>query len=83
MNYNILTEIVGALAALLVFISYSFKNQRRLRIFGIVAGFIFIIYGMQIAYMSNWTNGWTTVFLNLACIVMNSVRLKKDGRENS
>ena len=83
MNYSILTEIVGALAAFLVFISYSFKDQRKLRIFGIIAGFIFIAYGLQIAYMSDWTNGWTTVFLNLSCIIMNSIRLMKNDKNNN
>ena len=77
MNYNILTEIIGSLAAFLVFISYSFVDQKKLRITGIIAGIIFILYGLQIAYLSGWVNGWVTVILNIACIIMNSIRLRK------
>ena len=78
MNYSILTELIGSLAAILVLISYIFKDQRRLRIFGIIAGVVFTLYGFQIAYFSNWVNGWSTVALNIACIVVNAIRLRKD-----
>ena len=77
MNANLLSEIIGAIAAILVLISYAFKDQRKLRIFGIIAGVVFTLYGFQIAYFSNWVNGWSTVALNIACIVVNAIRLKR------
>ena len=77
MNANLLSEIIGAIAAILVLISYTFKDQRKLRIFGIIAGAVFTLYGFQIAYFSDWVNGWSTVALNIACIVVNAIRLKR------
>ena len=83
MNSSILSELIGAVAALLVLISYTFKDQRRLRIVGIVSCIVFTLYGLQIAYLSNWVNGWSTITLNISCIIVNGVRLRNNDKDNN
>ena len=81
----VIVELVGVLAALLVFVSYLFTSQVPLRIVNIIASLIFVLYGFFIAANSGWVNGWTTVGLNAGCSIVHIVWLAKhkNNKDNS
>lgn len=82
MSPAIITEIVGIIASILVFVSYVFTNQTRLRIVNLVACIIFIVYGVALLVISSGINGWSTVLLNSASAVIHIVwlvRIKKSS----
>ena len=71
-------EIFGTFVAILVLVSYVFTDQAKLRTFNILASIGFVIYGLLLAAISNWINGWATIGLNICCIVTHIVWVVKD-----
>ena len=70
MSYQVLVELVGTLAAVVVLVSYLFSDQYWLRIVNIVASCLFILYGFLLAIISGWINGWSTLALNVGCLTI-------------
>lgn len=68
-------EIFGIPAMVLVFLSYLFTNQVKLRIINIVGCVVFIAYGLAIAATTQWQTGWSTVVLNTASFIVHLVWL--------
>ena len=63
-------EAIGILSAILVLVSYLFTDQRKLRICNLIASVVFVVYGISLAAVSGWVNGWSTIALNSVCIVI-------------
>ena len=77
MTTSLLVELIGFLAAIVVFVSYLFSDQYRLRIVNIIASSLFIIYGFFLAAISGWINGWSTLALNTGCLIVHIVWIVK------
>ena len=63
-------EIIGLVATIIVFASYSFSDVKKLRILNIVGSVLFVVYGFILP-------AYSTALLNIACIVMNSYKIYK------
>lgn len=76
-------EWLGIPAAVLVFLSYIFSNQTKLRIVNMVACVFFVAYGLAIAATTGWTTGWATVILNFASFIVHIVWLIKHRKSGN
>lgn len=81
MSLGVIVEIIGTLAAALVLISYIFNDQGKLRTLNLLASFVFTGYGVALAYISHWTNGWATILLNLDCAIVHIVWLVRNRKK--
>lgn len=85
MNFDtvkIIVEVVGALAAAFVLVSYLFTNQKKLRIINLVASIVFVAYGFALLATTKWVNGWVTVILNAACAIVHVVYLVRNKKSS-
>lgn len=80
MSLGVIVEIIGTIAAALVLISYIFNDQGKLRTLNLLASFVFTGYGVALAYISHWTNGWATILLNLDCAIVHIVWLVRNRK---
>lgn len=69
---NTLIELFGILAAVLVFISLTQKDVKKLRIFNTIGSAMFVVYGLMIGSISVW-------LLNGAGVIMNLYRIWKSN----
>lgn len=82
MTDQLLVELIGTFAAIVVFVSYLFNNQLALRLVNIIASCLFIIYGFFLAAVSGWVNGWSTIALNSGCLIVHIVWIVRYKRKD-
>ena len=70
------SETVSLIASLLVFVSYLFGDQRKLRIVNLVASIVFIVYGFLLLVETQWRSGYSIVVLNVGTTLMHFFYLK-------
>lgn len=83
MTPELIVELVGILSSLLVLVSYLFSNQVKLRVINLIASAVFVVYGVLLAWLSGWVNGWSVIVLNSGCIVVHTVWLIMHLRKSS
>lgn len=71
-----LSETVSLIASILVFVSYLFKDQRKLRKVNLVASIVFIVYGFLLLIETQWRSGYSIIVLNVGTALMHFFYLK-------
>lgn len=79
------SETVSLIASILVFVSYLFKDQRKLRKVNLVASIVFIVYGFLLLVETQWRSGYSIIVLNIGTALMHFFYLKfhKKGKQDS
>ena len=60
-----LSETISLIASIVVFISYLFKDQRKLRLANLLASLLFIAYGFLLLIETQWRSGYSIIALNV------------------
>lgn len=58
-------EYIGLLASFLVFISFIFKEEYKIRLVNIIGAILFVIYGILINSLSVWVLNGGLVFIHI------------------
>ena len=58
------SEIVSVIASILVFLSYLFRDQRKLRAMSLLASLVFIAYALLLLVETQWRSGYSILILN-------------------
>ena len=58
-------EYIGLLASLMVFISFIFKEEYKIRLINIIGAILFVIYGILINSLSVWFLNGGLVFVHI------------------
>ena len=66
-------EIIGVIASIIIIVSFTTNNIRKIRIYNIVGSVIMIVYGLLISSIS-------TPLLNVCMIILQVYKLKKETR---
>lgn len=61
-------EYLGTIASVFILISFSFNNEKYIRIINIIGALLFVIYGIQTGAFSVW-------FLNTGLIIIHIYKL--------
>ena len=76
-----ISEIVSLVASILVFVSYLFKDQRKLRKVNLVASIVFIVYGLLLLIETQWRSGYSILVLNTGTALMHLFYLTSNGKD--
>lgn len=79
------SEIVSLIASILVFVSYLFKDQRKLRKANLVASILFIAYGFLLLIETQWRSGYSIIVLNIGTAIIHFfyLRSRKKDKQSS
>ncbi|NWO18850.1 YgjV family protein [Leptotrichia sp. oral taxon 223] len=68
-------EIIGILATLFVLLSFSFSEEKHIRIINVIGALLFVVYGLVTNALSVW-------LLNSILIIIHIYKLYNNGGKN-
>ncbi len=79
------SEIVSLIASVVVFLSYLFKDQCKLRMANLLASLLFITYALLLLIETQWRSGYSILILNIGTTLIHFFYLafRKKNKQDS
>ncbi len=68
-------EILGIAATIMILISFTFNDVKKIRIFNMIGSMMYVVYGAYIRSLSVW-------LLNMACVLLQVYKLFEEKNNN-
>ena len=79
------SEIVSLIASVVVFLSYLFRDQYKLRMTSLLASLLFITYALLLLIETQWRSGYSILILNIGTTLIHCFYLifRKKNKQDS